>query len=298
MVKRKWINVILAVVLAALLTVGYVSPAWAAKTGGRISGGSFRMPTSTYRLPSRSVNPSYGYNRGYYGGGIGFPVFSPFPFFFVGGGGLLSVVLLLGVAGLIAQTVQRFQEQRQEEALLNPTVTVAQVQLALLAQARSLQQELNRLAQTARPDTPQGRVQLIQELTLALLRHPEYWSYGYASTEKAPLNQAESEFNRIALRVRAQVQKETLVNGVFTPVTVDAEQPGEYILVTVLVATTRPVKLPVIHTLADVKNALTTLGSIGADDLLALEILWAPQAEGDTLTREELVTANPLLRPL
>ncbi|MEN9228068.1 MAG: DUF1517 domain-containing protein [Gloeomargarita sp. HHBFW_bins_205] len=298
MVKRKWLKVLWAGALAILLTLGAVSPAWAAQTGGRIGGGSFRRPVTTYRMPSRSVQPGYSYQRGYYGGGLGFPLFSPFPFFFVGGGGLLSVVLLLGVAGLIAQTVQRFQEQRQEEALLNPTVSIAQVQLALLAQARSLQQELNRLAQTARPDTPQGRVQLVQELTLALLRHPEYWGYGYATTDKVPFSQAESEFNRLALRVRAQVKQETLVNGVSTPVTVTAEQPGEYILVTLLVATTVPIKLPVIHTLTDVQKALTTLGSIGADDLLALEILWAPQAEGDTLTREELVTANPLLRPL
>jgi uncharacterized membrane protein len=70
------------------------------------------------------------------------------------------------------------------------------------------------------------------------------------------------------------------------------------LLVTLLVATTTPVKLPVIHTLTDVKNALTTLGSLGADSLLALEIIWFPQADGDTLTREELVTANPFLRPL
>lgn len=297
MVKR-FLRILCVLVLVAVLTLGHVSPAWAAKTGGRISGGSFRMPTSTYRLPSRSANPNYSYNRGYYGGGgIGFPVFMPF---FFGGGGLLSIVLFLGVAGLIVQAVQRFQEQRQEQALLNPTVTVAQMQVALLAQARSLQKDLEQLAKTSNPNTGSGRVQLVQGLTLALLRHPEYWSYAYTDTEKVPLNQAESEFNRLALRVRAQVQQETLVNAtVHTPsVSMNSQEPGEYILVTVLLATTTPIKLPSIHTLTDVKNALTTLGSVGADALLALEIFWAPQAEGDTLTREELVTANPLLRPL
>ncbi|WP_448380997.1 DUF1517 domain-containing protein [Gloeomargarita sp.] len=299
MVKRSWVRILGLVALVAILTLSSVSPAWAARTGGRISGGSFRMPTSSYRLPSRSVNPSYGYSRGYYygGGGIGFPLFTPF---FIGGGGLLSVVLLVSAAGLILQAVQRFQEQRQEEALSNPKVTVAQLQVALLAQARSLQAELTQLAQTSRPDTAEGRAQLVQALTLALLRHPEYWSYAYTSAENVPLTQAESEFNRLALRVRAQVQQETLVNATVQSPTVPLHQdrPGEYLLVTLIVATTTPVKLPVIHTLTDLKNALTTLGSLGADSLLALEILWFPQAEGDTLTREELVTANPFLQPL
>ncbi len=297
MVKRSLVRMLCLLALVGIFSLSGVSPVWAARTGGRISGGSFRMPTSSYRLPSRSANPSYGYNRGYYGGGIGLPVFTPF---FFGGGGLFSLVLFLGVAGLLVQAVQRFQEQRQEQALLNPKVTVAQMQLALLAQARSLQTELEQLAQTRRADTATGRARLVQEVTLALLRHPEYWSYAHASTEKVPLNQAESEFNRLALRVRAQVQQETLVNAtVHTPsVPLGGSEPGEYLLVTLLVATTTPVKLPVIQTLADVKNTLTTLGSIGTDDLLALEILWSPQAEGDTLTREELLTANPLLRPL
>lgn len=297
-VKRSFVRILCLLVLVGILTLSSVSPAWAARTGGRISGGSFRPPTSSYRLPSRSANPSYSYNRGYYGGGgIGFPIFTPF---FFGGGGLFSIILLLGVAGFIVQAVQRFQEQRQEQALLNPTVTVAQMQVALLAQARSLQKELNQLAQTSRADTGKGRVELVQGLTLALLRHPEYWSYAYTSQEKVPLNQAEAEFNRLALRVRAQVQQETLVNASVQAPTVNLNgtEPGEYLLVTLLVATTTPVKLPVIQTLTDVKNSLTTLGSIGADDLLALEIIWFPQADGDTLTREELVTANPLLQPL
>ncbi|APB33535.1 Putative membrane protein [Gloeomargarita lithophora Alchichica-D10] len=296
MVKRFLAQILCVLALVSILTLGGVSPAWAARTGGRISGGSFRRPTSSYRLPSRSANPSY--NRGYYGGGgIGFPLFTPF---FFGGGGLFSVVLLLGVAGFIVQAVQRFQEQRQEQALLNPTVTVAQMQVALLAQARSLQKELDQLAKTSTTDTGRGRVQLVQGLTLALLRHPEYWSYAYTSTEKVPLNQAETEFNRLALRVRAQVQQETLVNAtVQTPsVNLTDAEPGEYLLVTLLVASTTPVKLPVIQTLTDVKNALTTLGSVGADALLALEILWSPQAQGDTLSQEELVTAHPLLRPV
>ncbi|MEO0310231.1 MAG: DUF1517 domain-containing protein [Gloeomargarita sp. DG02_3_bins_56] len=298
MVKR-FLRIFCLLALVSLLTLSQVSPAWAARTGGRISGGSFRMPTSTYRMPSRSASPGYGVNRGYYGGGgIGFPVFTPF--FFFGGGGLFSIILFLGIAGMMVQAVQRFQEQRQEQALLNPTVTVAQMQVALLAQARSLQKELAQLAQNCNPNTGKGRVELVQGLTLALLRHPEYWSYAATSIEKVPLNQAESEFNRLALRVRAQVQQETLVNAtVQTPSgNVHGSEPGEYILVTLLLATTTPIKLPVIQTLADVKNALTVLGSVGADDLLALEILWAPQAEGDTLTQTELVTANPLLRPL
>jgi uncharacterized membrane protein len=38
------------------------------------------------------------------------------------------------------------------------------------------QAELNRIAETADTNSPEGRAEVLQETSLALLRHPEYYT--------------------------------------------------------------------------------------------------------------------------
>ena len=40
------------------------------------------------------------------------------------------------------------------------------------------------------------------------------------------------------------------------------------------------------------------LGAVPASDLLALEVIWQPDAEGDVLSADELITAYPQLKHL
>jgi uncharacterized membrane protein len=68
--------------------------------------------------------------------------------------------------------------------------------------------------------------------------------------------------------------------------------------VTILVAAEGEHKLPTIKTLADLKEALQKLGSIPADSIQAVEVLWTPQDENDTLSECELLHKYPLLRSL
>jgi uncharacterized membrane protein len=73
---------------------------------------------------------------------------------------------------------------------------------------------------------------------------------------------------------------------------------NEYIVVTILVAAEGEYKLPTINSNADLKDALRKLGSIPVDSIQAVEVLWTPQDENDTLSERELLRDYPLLRPL
>ena len=92
------------------------------------------------------------------------------------------------------------------------TVSVAKVQVGLLANARYLQQELNQIALTVDTSTSEGRVEVLQESALALLRHPEYWVYGNVDSQQTSLSSAEAKFNQWSLNERGKRTAETLTN--------------------------------------------------------------------------------------
>ena len=46
------------------------------------------------------------------------------------------------------------------------------------------------------------------------------------------------------------------------------------------------------------RENLQILGSISSADLIALEVIWQPEGQGDVLSSEELVTAYPNLKHL
>ncbi|MFM7382844.1 MAG: hypothetical protein ACKO1W_07315, partial [Microcystaceae cyanobacterium] len=74
--------------LIATLVLSHSQSALAARSGGRIGGGSFRAPSRSYNTPSRGGG---GYSGGYRGGGMGFPFIFPFFFGFGGFGSLFSI---------------------------------------------------------------------------------------------------------------------------------------------------------------------------------------------------------------
>ncbi|NDJ18867.1 DUF1517 domain-containing protein [Myxacorys almedinensis] len=306
---KSLIRSLLALGLVLTLILGQADGALAAGTGGRIGGGSFRAPGRTFAPPSGG-----GYSRpggGYYpGGGGGFFPFLYFPFF-GGGGSLFTLFIFISIAGFLLQSFQRATAGSELDYDSNPSVSVAKVQVGLLAQARSLQTDLDRIAQRADTDSSEGLAQVLQETTLSLLRHPEYWVYAASESRQARLQAAGAEFNRLALSERSKFTAETLSNvndqlkqgskdsGALTVAEKGgelAEAPGEYILVTLLVGTQSKLQLPAINSSDDVKRALSQLGSISSDQLLALEVLWTPQAEGDVLTRDDVLAEYPSLK--
>lgn len=297
---------VMAIALVGVLMFGHADGALAARAGGRIGGGSFRAPTRVAPSPSYRSPGGGGY---YPGGGFGFPFL--FPLFGFGGGfgGLFTIILFIGLANFIVRTVRELGSDNEggmgAAGASNPSVSVAKLQIGLLAEARSLQDDLNRMALSADTSSSEGLTQVLQEASLSLLRHPEYWQYATAQTASTRLLSAEQNFNQLVLAERSKFTGETVSNvnnrlqqaeaqtseaGELAPT-----KPGEYIVASVIVATQGKLNLPKVSSTQDVRQALSTLGAVSSDRLLAVEILWTPQASGETLTSDEMIAEYPEL---
>ena len=303
--------------LAALLIFSQADGALAARSGGRMGGGSFRAPSRSYSpAPSRRGPSGYGggygggYGRGYYpGGGFGFPFILPFVGF-GGGGGLFGIIIAIAIANFL---IRSFRNAGAGEegfgSTSNPNVSVARLQVGLLAQARDLQVDLNRIANTADTGTSAGLTKVLQETMLSLLRNPEYWAYADIESDQTSLLAAEQAFNQLAIAERSKFTGETLsnVNAQISQAKAKAainssgdldmpQAPGEYIVATVLVASQNKLNLPKISSEQDVREALNKIGAISSEQLMAVEVLWTPQVSGETLTADELIAEYPNLQ--
>jgi len=295
------------VLLALLLVVP--KPAMAA-SGGRIGGGSFRSSP----MPRSYGGGGYGgggYSRGYGGGGIGFPFL--IPFFGFGGGGLFGFLILMAVVGLFANALRGggggpaigagdpgpISNYRPDGP-----VAIAQVQVGLLATARDLQQDLRGLAATADTSSSTGLQRVLQDTTLALLRHPDLWVYASAEVGQVPFAAAESTFNRLSVTERSKLSREVTSNvggqklQERPGVAGNADATSDYIAVTLLVASRSKVNLKALKADEDLREALRILGSVSSSDMLALEVIWQPEGVGEVLSTEELLTAYPNLQHL
>ncbi|MGD1932238.1 MAG: DUF1517 domain-containing protein [Leptolyngbyaceae cyanobacterium] len=305
---KSLVKPLMAIALVGVLVLGHADAANAARGGGRIGGGSFRAPSRTIS-PSRSYRAPTG--GGYYpGGGFGFPFLMPLFGFGGGFGGLFTIILFVGLANFILRTVRELGDSNGGVEGLgssNPTVSVAKLQLGLLAEARSLQDDLSRMALSADTSSAAGLTQVLQEASLAMLRHPEYWQYATATTESTRLLSAEQSFNQLVLAERSKFTGETLTNvnnrleQAASPSAAApggdlvSTEPGEYIVASVIVATQGKLNLPKISSPQEVRQVLSTLGAISSDRLLAVEILWTPQASGESLTSDEMIAEYPQL---
>jgi uncharacterized membrane protein len=222
-------------------------------------------------------------------------------------------LVVMAVASYLFQTFRGALGGQDGNGMIAPTVAVAKLQVGLLADARALQADLDKLAQKANTGSTSGLTQVLQETTLSLLRNPEYWAYAGGEVKQAKLESAEIEFNRFTLAERSKFSSETLSNvnnqikqaggsavavavgGGLATAAPEAE-PGEYIVVTLVVGAQGKINLPKINSAADVHKALNELGAVSADRLLALEVLWSPQASGEVLTGEDMLTDYPSLK--
>jgi uncharacterized membrane protein len=144
------------------------------------------------------------------------------------------------------------------------------------------------------------------EVVLAMLRNPKYCVYGDAAQQStSSVASLESAFNKVSLQERSKFEQETLVNvagrrrsSTFSNRS-GSSKPDELIVVTLLVATSSKVDLPSrINSLSELQQALKALGAIPSDNVMGVEVMWTPQADGDYYTRDEIITDYPNLRQL
>ncbi|MFE1748349.1 DUF1517 domain-containing protein [Coleofasciculus sp. H7-2] len=218
---------------------------------------------------------------------------SDFPWLF------LLMLLAVGSIGLWAYFI--FLKKKGGSAaqeLENDTVTVSKIQVALLAEARSIQSQLTELSLNIDTDASEGLMQLLQESALALLRSPENWTHVLASSQTVKSREAaEAIFNQVSIQERSKFSAETLTNvggrvRRQQPAMPDLDDgPAAYIVVTLLVGTADDKPLfEEIRTAEALKSALEKVASISPDYLMVFELLWSPQAQTDSLTYDELLT--------
>jgi uncharacterized membrane protein len=301
---------LLSTVLGVLLALPQPS---LAASGGRIGGGSFRSAPSMPRSYGGGYRGGYGggVQRGYgggFGGGLGFPFIVPF---FFGGGGLFGFLVLMAVVGLLVNALRggggpalpagmRGGDLDRPQA--DGPVAVAQLQVGLLASARELQRDLRNLAGQADTRTNSGLQRVLQESTLALLRHPDLWVYANAEVGQVPFAAAESTFNRLSMTERSKLRSELTSNVAGSvsqaPAAGESDATSDYIAVTLLVASRGRIPLKPVSGSEELREALRVLGSVPSDQLLALEVIWQPEGAGEVLSADELITAYAHLKHL
>uniref|UniRef100_A0A0D6QSM4 DUF1517 domain-containing protein n=1 Tax=Araucaria cunninghamii TaxID=56994 RepID=A0A0D6QSM4_ARACU len=286
--------------------------ALAAKSGGRMGGSSFSSGRGSGGYSTRTYSaspPSFSYSVPYaapspFGFGGGFFVRPTYGIGIGAGSGLF--LLLLGFLAVFF--VSGFLSDRADSGLFvsSQKTSVLKLQIGLLGMARSLQRDLDRIAETADTSTPKGLNYVLTETALALLRHPDFCVSGYSLADiKRSMEGGEERFNQLSIEERGKFDEETLVNvnSMWKRQQSRIKQrsdafANEYIVVTIIVAAEGEHKLPTINSSADLREALKKLGSIPSHQTLAVEVLWTPQNEYDTLNERELLQDYPLLRPL
>ena len=315
-----------ALALAVAVTATMMTPdaALAARSGGRMGGGSVRASSmSSYRAPSRSLGssgssfssysaPSVATSAGVtsvgaplrtsgfflaptFGYGFGMPMFF--------GGGFFNLMLVVMLISFLTNAMQNLTGGGFGDGMVagGDSISVVKIQVGLIGSARALQKDLERIADRADTSSPDGLHYVLEETVLALLRNPEYCVYGYATSKvcRGP-EQAEETFNDYSIDERGKFEKETLVNVNSRKRTASAgsvagQDTNDYILVTIIAACDGGVKMPEITGAPDIKTALKRLGAVRVEALQAVEVLWTPQEDGDTLTATEMLRDYPLL---
>ena len=305
MIKKnilRYIKPLVAVSLVVIFLLVGAPSAHAKRGGGRIGGGSFSRSRPSLSRPSSGYrSPTYSN----WGGGGGFFFF---PVFF-GSGSLFSGVFGLLVIVAIASVVLKTFQGSNGEGITgdNSKVTIAKIQVGLLAGAKQIQQDLTRLAFEADTTKNSDLVMVLRETVLSLLRHPEYWVYVSSAIENTTFALAEQKYAGLVMSERMKLSDEVLSNQKgrqsqkrqkqLTGANPDLllEDPSEYIVVTIMAAIAGDslANLPAIRSSADLKQALTKLGGIAEKQLIAVEVLWEPQGEAYTLTADEVLAVYP-----
>jgi uncharacterized membrane protein len=240
-----------------------------------------------------------------------------------GGGGLFGFLVLMAVVGLLVNAVRgggggssavgggggpSLASGRGGDLAYggrpDGPVTIAQVQVGLLATARDLQTDLRRLASSADTSQAAGLQKALQDTTLALLRHPDLWVYANSEVGQVPFASAESTFNRLSMAERSKLDREITSNVAGQRLndgdvaSGDSDASSDFIAITLLVASRSKLVLKGSDTAEQLRQSLQQLGAVGVDELIALEVIWQPEGVGEVLSTDALITAYPDLQHL
>ncbi len=270
-----------------------------ASSGGRSGGGSFERTQPKDRAPSSPSRPRENYNRSYddnyyYDSSSGSSDSSSV--------GLLEgliIITFLMIAGGIAAMNPRLLQSGTESSPVLPTdvrnnrVTISKIQIALYATARSLQREIRQLSESANFNTKEGLRHFLREALIILQRNSDAWCYALGHSEVCDRDKAIEKFDILSTEERVKFSAETFSRmadqRVIRKDYVNEEEVPEFIIVTVLIGTEHDKPLfPPIKNRDDVGEAIRACLGITATYLLTVELLWTPESDRDSLTKDDL----------
>ena len=314
--------------LLAFVLVSVALPTLAQTTGGSFGGGDFSGGggggSSDYGSSGGSYGGDYGgsyggYSGGYSGGGYSGGGGN------MGCGGMCCTGFIVGIVVIIMMIQQRRQQQGQTfqpyqgqppgmgmpmppmgGSYMGPNgMYVTQIAIGLDWRARAqLQQQLMQLAQRGDTRSPQGLANLLSETVLSLRRNEMSWLYAaYKDGGVHAPQQAQGAFQQLANEARSRFRAE-LVRGAGGQVNVTdapgmqarADEGKGTVVVTIVLATRRPMQGWMTADANQIRNALADRGTVNAQQMVALEVVWSPAAENDRMSTAELEQFYPELK--
>ena len=282
------------------------SPALAQRSGGGVGGrGGFRTsPAPSFPRVNPSPAPSYpSYPRGTGGYYPSAPIVIG-PGFGFGGGGGVGLVGILLFAGLIfvgfgiVRGLARAGTGAGDEA----GAEVSRLRIATLFTPQ-LQTALRDLANNADTESTKGLADLVDEAVVLVLRDQAGWRFGGYETWRGSLQRAEGQFDQWMTQVRSEsVETYRKFEGKLeqnTAYQAKAEPDGRYLLVTFVVAANGTLPdVPKPLRAAGARQALMALSSTTPVTMLAAYLAWTPEASGEALTEQDLLSGWPGLELL
>lgn len=185
-------------------------------------------------------------------------------------------------------------------------VDVQAIVIALDASVRrEVQDAMRAIAEKGDTNTRRGRWHMLREAVDVLVRAEASWTHGHAEGggRRAPVD-AQRHFSEVAQRARSRFDVEVIRNtggAVLTqraPEFAASDEPG-VVLVTVVVAARREISdVDRASDRASLRAGLEALRTITEDELVALEVVWSPAADGDRVSAAQLEVRHPEIRKL
>lgn len=310
-----------AILGTACLLLSQPMDSFAASSGGRSGGSSFKSSSS--RSYSSSTRLNSGSYSGYaprptvslspivvspFGYGYGFGGFGLSPFSFIP---INFNLLLIGGIAYAVYTVLSSRvggsdfSNGDDSGSLGSGATVLKLTVGLdedWGREGNIMDSLSSLA--ARKNVVSSRTELsslLSEAALALLRKKGDWNSASLKGERFSGDKAENYFQRLAVDERAKFEKETSGQGaLLIPITETGKKTQAIVTLVVAVrGRSDALTSKGVRSVSDVRDCLQTLASEAltdeGDNIMAVEVLWTPSERGSSISAREVISDYPEL---
>ncbi|CAG9467746.1 unnamed protein product [Pedinophyceae sp. YPF-701] len=262
---------------------------------------SYGPRTTTHRHTHVHVGPSFGLSSFFFPGfgfGMGYG-FNPF-------GPLFQILTIM----FLAYTAYQFfgnnalGDGGDDGYFGSEKISTMKLQVGLMATAADIKRDIEKQAKRTDTSDPESLHFFLQEVVLSLMRNQAKCVYGHSEGKVVTgLDKGEEAFNNMSLMERSKFEEETFVNysgrsKTRTFAGGKRDDPNELIMVTILLAVEGSVKPPKVKDRTTLQQTLTQLGGLSTSQVVACEVLWTPQADGDTYSRDDLITDYPYMQTL